>query len=137
MERRTLLKTMAAAGVALPFLGGAVFAETAKLVRRVRPGDAAWPNAAAWQSLKDKVGGNLLTVQTPFAACATDPKGAACRDAVANIGNPFYLGDQPGGTQVSGWFEAWSPAPTRSGRVTPPMWRRRSISRGQTICVSS
>ena len=33
-------------------------------------------------------------------------------DAIANIQNPFYIGDQPGGTQVSGWFDAWAPAPS-------------------------
>lgn len=26
--------------------------------------------------------------------------------------NPFFLGDQPGGTQVSGWLDAWTPAPS-------------------------
>ena len=33
-------------------------------------------------------------------------------DALANIRNPFFLGDQPGGTQVSGWLDAWTPAPS-------------------------
>jgi hypothetical protein len=27
-----------------------------------------------------------------------------------NMHNPFYLGDQPSGTQVSGWLDAWTPA---------------------------
>jgi FAD/FMN-containing dehydrogenase len=26
--------------------------------------------------------------------------------------NPFFIGDQPGGTQVSGWLDAWTPAPS-------------------------
>src|SRR5215510_12792665 len=26
--------------------------------------------------------------------------------------NPFYIGDQPAGTQVSGWLDAWTPAPS-------------------------
>jgi FAD/FMN-containing dehydrogenase len=29
-----------------------------------------------------------------------------------NLRNPFYLGDQVSGTQVSGWMDAWSPAPS-------------------------
>ena len=29
-----------------------------------------------------------------------------------NIRNPFYIGDQAGGTQVSGWLDAWTPAPS-------------------------
>ena len=28
------------------------------------------------------------------------------------IGNPFFIGDQAGGTQVSGWLNAWSPKPS-------------------------
>jgi FAD/FMN-containing dehydrogenase len=29
-----------------------------------------------------------------------------------NSRNPFYLGDHPAGTQVSGWLDAWTPAPS-------------------------
>jgi FAD/FMN-containing dehydrogenase len=29
-----------------------------------------------------------------------------------NLRNPFYLGDQVAGTQVSGWLDAWTPAPS-------------------------
>ncbi len=80
--------------------------------RRVRPGDPGWPSAAKWEKLKGDVGGNLVRVEPPFAACGTDPKGAACAEAVKNIQNPFFIGDQPGGTQVSGWLDAWKPAPS-------------------------
>ena len=37
-------------------------------------------------------------------------QGRPCVDALANIKNPFYPGDQPGGTQVSGGLDAWTPA---------------------------
>ena len=47
-----------------------------------------------------------------FAACAGAGEDAACAKVLQNIRNPFYLGDQPGGTQVSGWFEAWTAAPS-------------------------
>jgi FAD/FMN-containing dehydrogenase len=79
---------------------------------RVRPGDAAWPDAARWAKLNEAVGGNLIGAPAPFAACATELRGAACADALANIRNPFYIGDQPGGSQVSGWLDAWTPAPS-------------------------
>jgi FAD/FMN-containing dehydrogenase len=79
---------------------------------RVRPGDAAWPSAESWAKLNEAVGGNLIAAPSPFGACATDPKSASCVDALANIRNPFYLGDQPGGTQVSGWLDAWTPSPS-------------------------
>ncbi|HEY1721756.1 MAG TPA: FAD-binding oxidoreductase [Magnetospirillaceae bacterium] len=114
MNRRSVLKGMAA----LTCLSAATlstglpgqFALAATPFKRVRPGDPAWPGAGDWAKLKDAVGGNLSEVQAPFAACATDPHGAACTDAVANIANPFFFGDQPGGTQVSGWLDAWTPA---------------------------
>jgi len=85
---------------------------TTSAFSRVRPGDAAWPSAASWVKLKEAVGGNLIAVQSPFGACAADPESAPCADALRSIGNPFYIGDQPGGTQVSGWLDAWTPAPS-------------------------
>jgi len=84
----------------------------ASLLRRVRPRDGAWPTAASWQKLRDAVGGNLIEVHSLFGACEKEPGGAACREATANIRNPFYIGDQPAGTQVSGWLDAWTPAPS-------------------------
>ena len=38
------------------------------------------------------------------------PEGAACAEVSQNIRNPFFIGDQAGGTQVSGWLDAWTPA---------------------------
>ena len=66
--------------------------------RRVRPGDPQWPNAAAWNKLKAEVGGNLLE-SSPLSG------------ALQNLRNPLYIGDQPGGTQVSGWVDAWGASP--------------------------
>jgi FAD/FMN-containing dehydrogenase len=114
MHRRSVLKGVAAVIAApsglLPRLTAA--AATASGFRRVRPGDPAWPDAAGWARLKKAVGGNLIAVEPPFGACASDPKGVACAGALENIRNPFYIGDQPGGTQVSGWLDAWTPVPS-------------------------
>ena len=33
-------------------------------------------------------------------------------EALKNIRNPYYIGDQPAGTEVSGWLDAWTPAPS-------------------------
>jgi FAD/FMN-containing dehydrogenase len=102
-----------AAALALQPLAGVPFSlKAAGLAARVRPGDPAWPAAAAWAKLKEAVGGNLIEVQAPFAACATDAKGAVCNDALLNMHNPFWVGDQPAGTEVSGWYDAWTPAPS-------------------------
>ncbi|HEX4080489.1 MAG TPA: FAD-binding oxidoreductase [Rhizomicrobium sp.] len=111
MLRRDFLKTMAAV-VALQGLSLTGLRAFASGFRRVRPGDAAWPGAASWQKLSNAVGGNLIKVRSLFVTCQADAKSAACIDVLKNVRNPFYLGDQPGGTQVSGWWNAWIPAPS-------------------------
>jgi len=114
MQRRSLLKGLAAVVAVppafwprIPALGAAV-----RVLRRVRPTDPGWPKAASWQKLKAAVGGNLIDVHSVFGTCAAEPKGADCQDALKHIANPFYIRDQPGGTQVSGWLDAWTPAPS-------------------------
>ncbi|AMP13856.1 FAD-binding oxidoreductase [Collimonas pratensis] len=82
------------------------------LWRRARPGDASWPASAAWEKLKQAVNGNLIKADPLFAPCVSEPAGPACKDALQNMRNPFYIGDQPGGTQVSGWLNAWMPEPS-------------------------
>jgi FAD/FMN-containing dehydrogenase len=79
---------------------------------RVRPTDPSWPDVASWAKLRERVGGNLIEVHSLFGACESTPNGADCLNALENIHNPFYIGDQPGGTQVCGWFDAWRPAPS-------------------------
>ncbi|MEO8742868.1 MAG: FAD-binding protein [Lysobacteraceae bacterium] len=114
MQRRSLLKGLAAIP-ALALLPQRLLAKAVAeqlTLRRVRPSDPAWPSAASWQKLDDAVGGNLIKVQSLGAACRVDAKAAACLDTVNNLSNPFYLGDQPAGTQVSGWLDAWTPAPS-------------------------
>jgi FAD/FMN-containing dehydrogenase len=81
-------------------------------MRRVRPSDSSWPSAATWTKLKDDVGGNLIEVKPLFGSCETEPNGATCLEALKNIGNPYWIGDQPAGTELSGWLDAWTPAPS-------------------------
>ncbi len=81
-------------------------------LRRVRPSDPAWPDAAAWERLNAQVGGRLLKVTSPLQGCASAPETAACADAIENIRNPFYVGDQAGLTQTSGWVDAWISTPS-------------------------
>src|SRR5450432_3266093 len=106
VNRRDLIKT----AMAFPLLAASRDGKASRLPSRVRPADPAWPNSASWEELKQRVGGNLIQVQPLFAACATDPKSAGCLDVVSNARNPFFLGDQPAGTQVSGWLDAWRPS---------------------------
>lgn len=114
MHRREILKTLAAASLfpALPLPTRVARARAAKLMQRVRPSDPAWPGAGDWARLNAAVGGNLLRPHALFAACETAPSGATCAELEKSIRNPFFIGDQPAGTEVSGWLDAWSPAPS-------------------------
>ncbi len=105
----------------LPLLSGGLGlfgqTKTAKLVAtgsklRVRPSDPNWPTAAGWAKLKEDVGGQLIEPKPLFGSCKVEPNGAPCLDAHKNISNPFWIGDQPAGTQVSGWLDAWTPEPS-------------------------
>ena len=80
--------------------------------RRVRSGDPSWPSAASWEKLNELVGGSLIKVQPLFGACESQPTAVPCPEFTKNIQNPMYIGDQPGGTQVSGWLDAWTSAPS-------------------------
>jgi FAD/FMN-containing dehydrogenase len=118
MKRRDLLRTAAMLPLLTTGIGVASSARTciespvAKGVarRRVRPSDPQWPNAASWDRLKQSVGGSLVKVQPLFASCASEPKSTECLEDLKNKDNPFFIGDQPAGTQLSGWLDAWTPA---------------------------
>ena len=107
MHRRALLKSAAASAI-LPGLVAALPAGAA-VSSRVRPGDAGWPDDAAWEGLKQAVGGRLIKPVALTAPCEIDPKAPACTDLFKELANPYYIGDQAGGTQVSGWLDAWKP----------------------------
>lgn len=115
MHRRDLLK----AALALPLLPWALSPDMASASRalpasglrsRVRPGDPGWPTSTQWDQLKDAVGGRLQALHSPFDHCSA--QNAACQEALAQIKNPYYLGDQPALTQTSGWVDAWMSRPS-------------------------
>jgi FAD/FMN-containing dehydrogenase len=117
MNRRHFLKSAAA----VPFLqiGCAHVSTTSpKRVatsppgRRVRPGDPGWPSAASWDRLNREIGGRLIEVRTPLAACRAAPNSAECSEFFRKLKNPYYIGDEPGLTQTSGWVDAWTSAPS-------------------------
>jgi FAD/FMN-containing dehydrogenase len=112
MRRRDLLKMTVLAPCATLVRGVRAESPTstrAAPLRRVRPSDPSWPNAEQWAQLKQTVSGQLIEVHPMFGACGKDPHGAACLDALENIRNPYWIGDQPAGTEVSGWLGAWTP----------------------------
>ena len=105
MRRRTLL-TGAAALLAAPAFDA--LAATPAPLRRVRPDDPAWPRPETWRGLASRVGGRLVQPK-PLAACADPAQTDACGAVRKMMFNPFFLGDQVSGTQVSGYFKAWTP----------------------------
>ena len=114
MKRRTFLKA-AAAGLKAAAAGSLIFIKgcssgASRVIDRVRPGDAAWPSADAWNRLDDSVGGNLIEVHSPLTAAAIDP--AARAKFFANVKNPYYLSDDPALTQTLGWVDAWTSQPS-------------------------
>ncbi len=113
MDRRAFLKlggTLPLSALVAPRRAFAAPAGSA--LRRVRPGEPGWPGEADWARLNEAVGGRLIKVQSPLAACTPAIDGAACHDALKDLRNPFYVGDQPGATQSSGWLDAWMSAPS-------------------------
>jgi FAD/FMN-containing dehydrogenase len=115
MRRRDLLKLTALAPCAPLILGGCTASLTntaATPRRRARPTDAAWPSNESWRRLNETLGGKLIPVHPLFAPCALPSESARCTEVLQYLDNPFYLGDQAAGSQVSGWLDAWMPAPS-------------------------
>jgi FAD/FMN-containing dehydrogenase len=79
---------------------------------RVRPGDPAWPSEASWDRLSRDIGGRLVKVQSPLAACLEAPSSPGCADVFKELKNPYFLGDEVGLTQSLGWVDAWTSRPS-------------------------
>jgi FAD/FMN-containing dehydrogenase len=78
---------------------------------RVRPSDPGWPDNAAWEKLNQTVGGRLIKVDAPLVGHGAADT-AAREKLIKDLQNPFYIGDQPGATQTTGWVDAWMSAPS-------------------------
>jgi hypothetical protein len=99
MKRRDIL----GAGLALAATSGLAASQPKAAERWARLGQPGWPSGGDWDGLKRAVGGRLSPVTLPDFA---DP---AIRKLLAD---PFYIGDQPGLTENSGWLDAWRSAPS-------------------------
>jgi hypothetical protein len=109
MKRRSFLKKCGAAAV-LPLTSRGFFARST--FHRQRPSDAGWPSKEAWEQLNGAIGGNLLPVDFPLAACTSGGASADCKKVLENLKNPYYIGDQSGLTQTLGWIDAWATKPS-------------------------
>jgi hypothetical protein len=86
MNRRTLLKLAAASSLlaaGMPLTGSSADPTstlTGKTRRRVRPSDQSWPSIAEWEGLDQAVGGRLIKIESPLAACADNPDTPVCQE---------------------------------------------------------
>jgi FAD/FMN-containing dehydrogenase len=110
MKRRNLLQ---GAG-SIPFLPveWPRAAAAANPERRVRPSDQAWPDHGSWDKLNQEVGGRLVKVSSPLDACRSKRSRTSCREIFTQLANPYYIRDQAGLTQTSGWADAWTSTPS-------------------------
>lgn len=58
------------------------------------------------------MGGRLVRPQSPFKTCRLVPEERSCHEALRQLKNPFYVGDEVALTQTSGWAEAWCSQPS-------------------------
>jgi FAD/FMN-containing dehydrogenase len=65
----------------------------------------AWPGETEWQALRNEVGDRLIAVTNPVAPLRDHPT-----ETLKSLSNPFFLEDQAGATQTTGWLDAWSAA---------------------------
>jgi FAD/FMN-containing dehydrogenase len=116
MERRTVLKALAALPLAgSPLISGSTTTRrgaAARPVRYVRSGEPGWPDPAEWAALSQSVGGRLVKVQSPFAACEPDAGAAACAELFQNLTDPFYIDQSVNLTQTLGWIDAFTSEPS-------------------------
>ena len=107
--RRQVLKIIAG----LPFMAALLTrASAAPPPARVRPGEPGWPSDESWDQLGREVGGRLIKVRSPLAACVGASPDEACAQVFKELKNPYYLGDEVGLTQSLGWIGAWTSQPS-------------------------
>ena len=105
MNRRMLLAFLGSSPLLARALGARSAGDAPLPIRaRVRPGDKGWPSASDWTRLNKKVEGRLVMPRSPLVECVPE----SCRGALESLKNPFYVGDEVGLTQTSGWVDAWT-----------------------------
>lgn len=93
MKRRDLLRTSGAAALSS--------ASLPMSIASVEAGPPAWMPASALSSLQEILGERLIRPTLPWGDLR------AGEPVPARLRNPWYLLDQPGGTQSTGMFGAW------------------------------
>jgi hypothetical protein len=109
IDRSQFLRVLGASLVA-PLLPRGANASSG--LKRVRPGDPGWPDAAAWRALNNQIGGRLIPVNFPLEIFEKSPDSDAAKALAHNLKNPYFISDQPGLTQTLGWVDAWTSKPS-------------------------
>jgi hypothetical protein len=112
MDRRSLLRIIAALPFAKSFLTESASQAAAGPFSRMRPSDPNWPSEEAWGELGRWLDGQLIKVVSPLSACMGASPSEACAYLAKEIKNPYYLGDGVGLTQTLGWVGAWRSRPS-------------------------
>lgn len=68
--------------------------------------------APDWGDLAGRVRGRLVTVEPSLTACYLDPSGPACTAALSSHRNPFFVEDEAGAFQTTGWLDAFVSEPS-------------------------
>ncbi len=93
-------------------LSGCATSPSRNPFQRVRPSDSSWPSPSEWQELDRAVSGRLIKVSSPLSVCKESPTTPSCAALFRALKNPYYIGDQVGLTQTTGWVDAWTCAPS-------------------------
>lgn len=79
---------------------------------RYLPNSPHWPKADQWAALAKQLDGALVKPSSPVAACQQNAESSACKTALKNMKNPFYMQEKPGRSESQGWVDAWKAQPS-------------------------
>jgi FAD/FMN-containing dehydrogenase len=65
-----------------------------------------------WDELYEAFGDLAVRVESPSRACVVDPSSPACAMALRDLHNPFFIEDEPGAFQTTGWLDAFQSKPS-------------------------
>ena len=74
---------------------------------RCLPSDACWASVPFAQ-LNASIGGRLIYITDPYAACVADSNSASCAQALQSSDDEFWLTSQPDGYLHTGQFGVWN-----------------------------
>lgn len=79
---------------------------------RCTPAQDCWPTESQWQSLAQSMKGPLIEPVMPLQACEEDQSSDACKEALKNVKNPFFMQAASGRNESQGWYNAWKMQPS-------------------------